>query len=351
MKALYGITTHGIEFVTEAISAYKATLPETKQKLLKLQLLGFDEEIKEGALVILIPSLKWFLQNLDALHRIPAVVFIFDNPVQCDMLSPITLLDVREKRASYQYEFRKLTFDDIKKAVRNGLNSKRTITITREVLDVIPTLLYATRASFLNPINTYLYQIGDPSTRAQVKLCILNWMTTDLVLDVLEEKILSIFGSNKVSSSLKKLLGFFQTDLGIRGRNALQDYEKSKASGKPARYNSISEKYDLSVFDLKFIVRVLNRADSYKFVDKDTTFLYRNMGLSQKQTKQVKSIVRYIEEHGRNPTIKELSAYIKISYSLMRTNIKELEVKGYVVLNLHGSEPLIKLVNTEEGEQ
>jgi len=332
MKALYGVTTHGMEFVAKAVSRYKRSLPEAKQKRLKTQLLGFDEKINPRALVVLVPTLQWFLQNLREFNKSRAVVFVFDNPVQCDMLDPINLLDVREMRHSYQYELQQLTFDDIREAIQKGLNNRHQVEVTRETVDMIPRMLYTTRVSFLSPLQTFLYRIPDTTVRAKARIWIFRWMASKRTPEELEQKLARVIGYDKTPVSVTRILEFFETDTGQKGRAALAEYVKGKKVGKAPGYALLSKTHGLDAFDIKFVVRAMRKADYWQFPEKDAMELFKTRKLPQAQAKLYGFILSYQDEHGMLPTVTELSAHSGMAKSGLPTAVRKLEGRGYVRL-------------------
>ncbi len=146
MRALYGLGNHNIYQVQEVF--------RHNAKDIKLQVLGFDGEVKPKADVILVPTVSLFTKHRKPLNETKAVVFIFDTPVLLEYLKPIQVLDVK-KLASFRYVFTDLHKD----ALLATLKSEGSVKVEQSTVDVIPRLLNATFPSIMKPILNFLYSI------------------------------------------------------------------------------------------------------------------------------------------------------------------------------------------------
>jgi len=271
VKKLFGVTNNNIAHLSHHIRAFRDLLSPEKKKKLRVQILDFEEKVRDTVNVLLVPSITLFNNNLRDINDSNAVVFVFGPPVRCEYLYPITLLDVQQKRNSFTYLFvPELTYEIVEKALLTGLRSPNTTIVDQRALDVIPTLLDETKGSIMQAIMSYLYKVPNTDKRQWQQSLIFSWLLSDYD----EEQLYLALGTTK-NKNLDKLVAFFNSELGMQSRAALKEVTELRRLKKPVIYKSMAKKYPkLDMFDLRYALKVYKRIRQNKAVDRELKDLF-----------------------------------------------------------------------------
>lgn len=256
MKALYGISNSNIHTVSKLFSKYKD---------LKVQVLGFDDNVVPKTQILLVPTVSLFLSNRKAINKTNSVVFVFDTPSLLMYLKPIELLDATLV-TSWTFNLKQLQESDIKKIVKRHTNTKEKVQVEKLTVDLIPKLLGASAPSVMKPILTFLYKIPDANKRLEYRKQVMLWFATEKMSVEDLHKTLVLLSSRKFSS-LDNLIQFLQEPLSQDTKRVVlksikKDYTTKTFNVEKECRNTSANKYDIS-YILKSI-----RSDVTNFKDK-----------------------------------------------------------------------------------
>lgn len=251
MKGLFGIGNTNIYRVS---TIFRESLPDVK-----LQILGFEDDVKPRAGAILVPTLKLFVKHKKALEATNASVFVFDTPVLLDYLVPIKLLDAK-KASSFKYKLYELSPSDVKEAVA----SKEKIKVSSKAIDVIPRLLGETLPSVMKPIQTFLYTVPNTEHRVFYTKEILHFFASKKTsVEDLRASLISLSKQKKSFSALDKILEFLSEGSSKNTKAVVVKVLKAKAKGKSVNVEKIATEYQVSSYDVKYILSALGRNKKY----------------------------------------------------------------------------------------
>ena len=245
MRGLFGIGNSSIALVSYII---KEKYPDKK-----VQILSPEENAKNKAEIILVPSIQVFCKNKTALEGTKASVFIFDTPAYLEFLYPIRILDAK-KSSGFQYKLFNINISDIESAL---LINERTRASIRTV-NIIPKLLNSTIPSILKPIMTFLYSVQNTEQRALYKQQIFSYFSDKkLSTNDLRASMLSITGNKRSFKVVEGLVDFIKEELAENVKKAIISVVEEDASAKSSRINKICSDFSVSSYDVKYLLKAI----------------------------------------------------------------------------------------------
>ncbi len=251
MKGLFGVANTTIFRVS---TIFKEQLMDVR-----VQILGFEDNVRPRAGAVLVPTTKLFLKHRKSLERTNASVFVFDTPILLDYLSPIKLLDSK-KAGSLRYKMYDLDPADVATAIA----SKNTSTITCGNNDVISTLLGATLPSVMKPIQTFLYSIQDTEHRNYCSAEILHYLASSKTkLSDLGTSLILASKQKKTSPALERLMTFLEEDTTKQTKKVVTHILRTQAAGDTSDVDTLCCEARISAYDVNYILHALGKHKRY----------------------------------------------------------------------------------------
>lgn len=273
MKALIGICNHNISTVRSMIAQY-----EQRKGKLRVQVLGETSVVDKKAQVILVPTVHLLSKRLVALNIGAALVFVFDNPVLCEYLHPIHLLDVSEKKLSYRFNFKPIAKSEIESLLALANKERPLVKVKKDQIEVIPTMLNAQLSSILNPIQDYLYRIRDSDNKRHYNKIIYEWLASGAPVEALVRVLTKAITTKQGAKQLDLMLAELSTKEFKKTRQAFVEAFNTKAkTGKPVNYKKLGKKYGVDAWDIRYTMKVLRKFGRYQEVAKEMAALYSEL--------------------------------------------------------------------------
>lgn len=263
---VYGVANNNPHTVANFVQEWKK---ETGQKI-KTQFFGFEKpEIKKGVNVLLVPTASLLTSNMKMLKSKAksATVFVFDNPVVLDHLG-VTIIDVFAKDKSFSYRFKPLNMEIISGCIEQ---SRETQAPNKETFDLLPKLLDSLKGSLSRNVLSFIYSVRYSDRRVDYYEAITNWLMYQDGTDVLSDTLVSM-KANK--GAVERLVEFLNSEEGIRAKAACKEIGACIDKNKTINYKSLTKKYDIPTFDLKYIVSQARAYQKIEKVNKTTKQIY-----------------------------------------------------------------------------
>jgi hypothetical protein len=270
MKQLFGVANNNIYHVESLLHQYQKAHGK-----LKVQIVGFGKLPNKEAQVMLLPNVKMLSDNLKVIQKSKAVVLVFDCPVLCDYLKPITLLDVAKRSPSYKYVFKPLEYEDFETHLRRALRVKERVKIDKSYIDVIPKLLGEQLSSVLNPIMTFLYRIRDTDRRQDYHKLIMEWLVSGAPTKDLRKIVMGMGDFKREPKAMTTLIDYFEDEGAANARIALKEAMDAKSAKKPVSFKKLSKKYQIDPYDIRYTLAVLRKFGRYEVVNKEIRELFK----------------------------------------------------------------------------
>lgn len=283
MRSLLGVTNHNISHVTNALALLKR---KKKYKKLKVEMVGFGHPCTGKADIILVPLISTFISNLKTLNKSKAMVVVFDNPVKCEQLKPINLVDIEKKRSGYNYTFRFINNKEMSGILAKHIDSTDKITVKKETIDVIPNLLKQQGSSVLNFIQEFVYTMPNTDQRMDMQKIIYKWIAKNQDIPTLEKKIMKLGNFKKIPKALTRLTEHLVSKEFDLYKRAIQEYLEKKKSGKSASYESLSKKYKIDKFDIRYTVATLRKYNELIIEHKTSAEVFNQRKSDREKSKQ-----------------------------------------------------------------
>jgi len=255
MLGLFGVANHSIfEIGSRLKSHFKDRVP--------IKMVGFKEsELSPG--ILLIPTVDRFINVIDRLKGLRCVCIVFDTPVLLEYLKPIEILDVvPHKINSFTYRFQDIHLNEMADSIAERLDNKKHIVVLQEDLDIIPRLLGDTQSSILAPILEFLYSVPNTGERLRYQTCIYGWFYTERDSTALTNSLMKILGkgSDRIPVSVKRLVTFLDSDVGVNTREILHKVAQDKEAGINTNLPVICKKYNISEFDIRYLLKAIRKS-------------------------------------------------------------------------------------------
>lgn len=181
-------------------------------------------------------------------------IIVFAPAVLLEYLQSINMVDADYQPNTFKYMYKKLTVDMLKTA----LDTKTSDILVQKPITLLPTLLKNEPGTITTPILNFLYTIQPAEDRKQVSDYVFNWLYSNESVDDLEEALTDACRLNVRKNrheAFLKLREFIESDLGVGIRSALREAKKQGLSGTNVEVNSLSKKYGVTTYDLKYIIK------------------------------------------------------------------------------------------------
>lgn len=283
MIKLYGVSIHSLVHVHDCIHEYikNKNISNIKMKVLdKIQLtskIDVDriKELLSNYNLLLIPSYICFTQYCNFLLDHKGIVIIFDNPTVLNELEPLKFLDVSKKENSYTFTFDSINKKELFSSFKLLRNSKIDhVDFKIEPLKVIPKMIdKITSGKFLNKFNKFTYSVTNHTNRSGFIKLILSYLFGDVPYKNYKSwvsKYVPIRGKGKKLYEDVQL--FLDSKECVLLKKALQECKKDvNKNGKkiPIKYKTISKKYNIDTFELKYLNITYKKYKDYKRKNKD----------------------------------------------------------------------------------
>jgi hypothetical protein len=255
MYALLGVSNTDIFEFTQSMRRW-VTEADLDAAPFRPTLLGFEEawpeEIKG---VVVVPTVALFLQHLPQLIRSKAVVFVFDTAVLLEYVKQMPILDLLEKRQSFMYRYKPLDGHEVVRLIVAARTERTHVEVSKQDVQVIPTLLGATKSSLLTPILNFLYSTKNTNQRTDYQRAIYGWMRADRPITALTEQL----PEGKATNLLIEFL--VNDEVGKNTVTAVREMVATRASGKQVNIDKLAKKYDLASFDLRYLQTTMQKSD------------------------------------------------------------------------------------------
>lgn len=291
MKHIFGVTNNSILQVQEHLRAF---FKEEGVKG-KIQSLGLSDEPLKKADVILVATVSHFLRKLPLIERTKAVVFVFDSPILCEYIKPITLLDVMAKKQSYVYNFKPLESVTFAAAMREALDGGK-VKVERKSIDVIPTMLGEQLSTVLNPVQDFLYGVRDTDKRLHFQKAIYTWLVSGSSAAVLKKRLIELQGIKagaKLPVAMTRLIAELETDTFVRSKAAFKEAfagnieEEEGTKKKAVNYKKLGKKHGVDTFDIRYTMKAIRKFGSFQDVAKDVRQIYKETTTAAKTRKEL----------------------------------------------------------------
>ena len=226
MTKVLGVVNHGVYFVMNMLRIYNRRR-KRKDGGIKVTV-GKVRPNTDVAIFKTVPNL---MMNSAAVERSGCVAIVFDDPVTCDSVSPITLLDVERKYGRFLYQYSSLTLDKFTHFLDGALKASQHAAIKRIPVDVIDVVMEETKSSPLQPIMKYLSSVKPASQREQVQLRVYEWLVSAESKNELATTLLKSAASSE--SSVKRLYESLSMDE-VEGLRSL--YKEGRTDLYDVRY-------------------------------------------------------------------------------------------------------------------
>lgn len=203
--------------------------------------------------VVLIVSAGKFIARADMLSDWEGICIVFDSPVRCDSLVGITLLDVRERSASFRYIFDRITPEFLLAQIKAAKQTYEEVVFHSRTANLLPYLLNQTSSSQMDRLQTWKYSIKNVELRDEALTCLISWFFVEKpTVDALKKRLMTLLSLDK-SKALNIL---FQDSKFPELKTAVLEVKKFKDDEKSYSVDKIAEKHGVSAFDIRYLISV-----------------------------------------------------------------------------------------------
>lgn len=266
LVGLYGFANTGVHEVKQRLE--KAGIPWDFFQ---------DKEtpIDENAQVILAANAAYLpmLTELLSEHQ-DYVLVLFDVPVRLDGIKGINMVDVKEKKKSFYYDFQPAPYPRFIRMVKKDLEQAKEFEVNTRSPNVIPALLRSTASSTLQRLQSWKYAIHPVEVRDEAMAALLEWFVKpDISVEQVKESICLILDKENAADIL------FQDDRYLKLKDAVMLCLQAKAKGVSIVSDTAKER-GLSAFDIRYIMNAATTQLLYK--DEDLYDIYAGMKAKHK---------------------------------------------------------------------
>lgn len=266
LVGLYGFANTGVHEVKQRLE--KAGIPWDFFQ---------DKEtpIDENAQVILAANAAYLpmLTELLSEHQ-DYVLVLFDVPVRLDGIKGINMVDVKEKKKSFYYDFQPAPYPRFIRMVKKDLEQAKEFEVNTRSPNVIPALLRSTASSTLQRLQSWKYAIHPVEVRDEAMAALLEWFVKpDISVEQVKESICLILDKENSADIL------FQDDRYLKLKDAVMLCLQAKAKGVSIVSDTAKER-GLSAFDIRYIMNAATTQLLYK--DEDLYDIYAGMKAKHK---------------------------------------------------------------------
>ena len=249
MKVI-GITATSPYDIKAYMEQFKEEQPPERQKKLRFQFLGFNEEIKENSTVLLCPSVDVFKQNIANIGK--QCVVVFDSPMLLET-ALIPVVDAISKDGvrwflnhldyeHFRVEFVKLLRGEYK--VNPDMSAK-----------LIPNLLQRVKGSLTSMLLNLTMKSRVPEKRRAITFSYIVWLLSGESLQSLQNRLERLGLDDE---AIAKLVEWFNTEDGQQARKIFVTIN----------YDALCKGTSVEPFDVKYLLKhvrslgTLNKLDS-----------------------------------------------------------------------------------------
>jgi hypothetical protein len=214
-----------------------------------IQVMVRNTKVRSTAKVVLVPAFSAFKAQLNSYNKSDAVVFLFDSVFRCQEIKGCHLLDAEAKESSYAFKFRKLTSNDIQKAMAAAAKVKEPVTIVK--VDHIPELLKEVKTSILSNILSFLHAAKDVEIREELSEIIYVWFGGQAPVDTLIKKL------TKRTQFPKQTLKAFTAAISSEQAANLRAALAQCLSSKTPKVEETAKAFGVEPFELRFCMHKL----------------------------------------------------------------------------------------------
>jgi hypothetical protein len=218
---------------------------------------------KASKSVIFICSIQDLLRNLDILNSVrfsEHKVFVFASPVRLNELSNVVNLDLLKDPAKKGFGFllqpkinTLLLQQELKKPLAKikpvERNSAEHLAILTESVK---------QGSLLTPLMTFIYTLPSSTLQNPVKQAVAKVICKGLPLSKIEALLKTSCEYEITKAAKDKLFAILESDVGTNFREAFIAYNKAKKEKGSAVLTSIAKKFDVSPYELRYLLSVLD---------------------------------------------------------------------------------------------
>lgn len=259
MKVI-GITATSPYDIKAYMEQFKEEQPPERQKKLRFQFLGFNEEIKENSTVLLCPSVDVFKQNINNIGK--QCVVVFDSPMLLET-ALIPVVDAISKDGvrwflnhldyeHFRVEFVKLLRGEYK--VNPDMSAK-----------LIPNLLQRVKGSLTSMLLNLTMKSRVPEKRRAITFSYIVWLLSGESLQSLQNRMERLGLDDE---AIAKLVEWFNTEDGQQARKIFVTIKDKQVEGKAINYDALCKGTSVEPFDVKYLLKhvrslgTLNKLDS-----------------------------------------------------------------------------------------
>lgn len=257
MNGFFALTDHSVHDAHQALSCFN-----TEIYVKGMNLKDVD--------VALVTSVGIFLANNEVFLDWPGIVIVFDSPVRCDGLVGITVLDVKERSASFRYTFERITAEQLVATISVAMDEQEEQLFHERKSNMIPYLLNRTSSSQMDRLQTWKYSIKNTELREQAMEKLIGWFFApkpDLM--ALQQRLMTILNLDK-SKALDIL---FKDSKFPELKAAVLQVQALKDQGKSFSVDKIAEKAGVSAFDIRYLMSVKAKIDKGGDLDPAVTLV------------------------------------------------------------------------------
>lgn len=240
-----------------------------------------ETPIDENAQVILAANAAYLpmLTEMLAEHQ-DYVLVLFDVPVRLDGIKGINMVDVKEKKKSFYYDFQPAMYQRFVRMVKKDLEHAKEFEVNTRSPNVIPALLRSTASSTLQRLQSWKYAIHPVEVRDEAMAALLEWFVKpDISVEQVKENICLILDKENAADIL------FQDDRYLKLKDAVMLCLQAKAKGVSIVSETAKER-GLSAFDIRYIMNAATTQLLYK--DEDLYDIYAGMKTKHKAKEAAK---------------------------------------------------------------
>lgn len=263
LKGIIGFANTGIHEVRTALAK--------KTDYSSHLYLDEDTPIPEDTDLIYVPNsgyLSTVVKQAEALNH-QYVVMLFDVPVRLDGIKGLLMADVKEKKKSFYYDFEKVSYAKVAKALSKFFSSDEPFAINLRRPNVIPVLLKSTASSTLKRLQSWKYGIHPVALRDEVMAKVFEWfIKPDKTVEWLKEEVADLLERDGAADLL------FEDDRYIKLKDAVCRCLAAKLEEKSI-VTQVADKEKLSAFDIRYIMSAATVGLDYE--DTDLLDIYKDI--------------------------------------------------------------------------
>jgi hypothetical protein len=213
---------------------------------------------------IFVLSIGDFLRNAEILNSkayVNARVFVFASPIRINELDGIVPLDMEQDPTAKGFGF---TLQSLQLSKYAGALKREQAQVKRNTRKHLTILTDSVKiGSLLAPLMTFIYSLPSSTLQTPTKKAVADILVNGVDLELISK--LSISDKNALSVKAKqKLLSILESELGQKYIQAFKDYKKVKDTKGPTGLQSIAKKYEISLYELKYLLSVLPENNNKK---------------------------------------------------------------------------------------